>query len=213
MERQMRKIAVAGIGTDVGKTIVSAILAYALNADYWKPIQCGLSRDRETVDNLLKGCRKIHDEGLFLKAPVSPHHAAKLEGFDINPEQIDLPNTSRPLIIEGCGGVFVPLNSETLMIDLCAKWGCEWVVVSRHYLGSINHTLLTLDAMKKRSLCIRGIIFNGERCIDTEAAILKFSNLPCIGRLNLEPQWNLEKVQFYAKTWKASKAFQNAMLQ
>ena len=208
----MRKIIVAGIGTDAGKTIASAILSYALNADYWKPIQCGLEKDRETVERLLEKRRRTHPEGLFLKAPRSPHHAAKLEGFRINPEQIELPKTDHTLIIEGCGGIFVPLNLKTLMIDLLASWDCEWIVVSRHYIGSINHTLLTLEAMKRRSLNLRGIIFNGERCAETEAAILKFSNTPCIARLKWENSWNLERIQSYARKWKANKNFQRAIL-
>jgi dethiobiotin synthetase len=206
MEKTMRKIVVAGIGTDAGKTIASAILTYALDGDYWKPVQCGLCRDRDTVEELLEGCRPTHPEALYLKTPRSPHHAAKLEGFSINPDQIALPKTARPLIIEGCGGLLVPLNLTTLTVDLFIGWDCEWVIVSRHYIGSINHTLLTLEAMKRRSLDIRGIIFNGDRCPQTEAAILKFSNLPCIGRLKQEPQWNLKTIRAYASKWKA---FQN----
>jgi dethiobiotin synthetase len=206
MEKKMRKIVVAGIGTDVGKTIASAILTYTLDGDYWKPVQCGLCRDRETVEELLGGCRPTHPEALYLKAPRSPHHAAKLEGFTIDPGRIALPQISRPLIIEGCGGVLVPLNLKMSMLDLFASWDCEWVVVSRHYIGSINHTLLTLEAMKRRSLDIRGIIFNGDRCLQTEAAVLKFSNAPCIGRLKQEPQWNLKTIRAYARKWMA---FQN----
>ena len=208
----MRKIVVAGIGTDVGKTIVSAILTYALEAAYWKPVQCGLSRDRKTIDHLLEGCRKTHPEGLFLKTPRSPHHAAKLERFTINPNQITLPNTTQTLIIEGCGGILVPLNLKTLMVDLFASWDCEWVLVSRHNIGSINHTLLTIEAMKRRSLNIRGIIFNGERCTQTETAIIKFSNLSCIGRLKPEPKWDLQRVQAYASAWKRNAPFRSAML-
>ncbi len=208
----MRKIAVAGIGTEVGKTIVSAILAKALNADYWKPIQCGSQRDKKTVEELLDCKKTTHPEALFLKTPCSPHKAAKIEGLHINERRIDPPVTSRPLIIEGCGGIFVPLNQNALMIDLMQSWDCEWVIVSRHYLGSINHTLLTLESMKKRGLDIRGLIFNGNRCVETETAILKFGKIPCIARLKQETQWNSYRIRTYAKQWMSQPRFRNAML-
>jgi dethiobiotin synthetase len=205
----MKKIVVAGIGTDVGKTVVSSILTYALDAHYWKPVQCGQCRDRERIEALLgKGC--TFPEATYLKAPHSPHHAAKLEGVTIHPSQIIPPKTERTLIIEGCGGILVPINLQTLMVDLFAGWDCEWVIVSRHYIGSINHSLLTLEALQKRSLNIKGIIFNGDPCPQTESAILKFSNLPCIARLKQEPQWNLKTIHAYANQWMGQKAFLNA---
>jgi dethiobiotin synthetase len=206
----MRKIVVAGIGTDVGKTIVASILTYALDANYWKPVQCGLCRDRETIEELL-GKQRTFSEAVYLKAPRSPHHAAKLEGIRIDPAQITLPQTARTLVIEGCGGLLVPLNSTTLMIDLFENWNCEWIIVSRHYIGSINHSLLTLEAMQKRALNIKGIIFNGAPCSQTESAILNFSNLPCIARLNQEPQWNLKTLHSYASQWMKQKNFLNAI--
>lgn len=213
MEESMRKIAVAGIGTDVGKTLVSAILAIALDADYWKPIQCGLCKDRKTIENLLQESRRTHLEAFDLKAPRSPHHAAKLEGFEIDTAHIALPTTSRTLIIEGCGGIFVPLNAHMLTIDLFEQWDCEWVIVSRHYIGSINHTMLTLEALQQRNLNVRGIIFNGDPCPHTENAILTFSNTRCIARIYQEEQWTAKKVRFYAQKWKRQKAFQSAMLE
>lgn len=212
MEKPMRRIAVAGIGTDVGKTIVSAILVQALSADYWKPIQCGPCADRQTVGNLLQGSRTTHPEALCLRAPRSPHHAAQLEGFEIDVKQIALPKTSRPLIIEGCGGILVPLTLQMSTIDLFAQWHCEWVVVSRHYIGSINHTLLTLEAMKQRNLNVRGIIFNGDPCSHTEKAILKLSNYPCIARLKQEKEWTAKRICHYAQKWNKQTAFQSAML-
>jgi dethiobiotin synthetase len=208
----MRKIVVAGIGTDVGKTIVSAILTHALNADYWKPVQCGLSKDRDTVESLLEGKRTIHPEALFLKTPRSPHHAAEVEGFEIDLKRIELPKTKRTLIIEGCGGILVPLNLQKVTCDLFAQWECEWVLVSRHYIGSINHTLLTLEVMKNRGLNVRGIIFNGEPCPQTEDAILAFSNQPCIGRIKQEKRWTPKRICDYSTQWKSTAAFQSAML-
>jgi dethiobiotin synthetase len=206
----MKKIVVAGIGTDVGKTIVSSILTHALDADYWKPVQCGPCRDRKTIEELL-GKGRTFPEAVSLKASRSPHHAAKLEAITIKPSQIVLPKTARTLVIEGCGGILVPLNLKTLMIDLFEDWNCEWIIVSRHYIGSINHSLLTLEAMQKRALKIKGIIFNGTPCQQTESAILNFSNLPCIARLNQEPQWNLKTLRSYANKWMKQESFLNAM--
>jgi dethiobiotin synthetase len=208
----MRKIVVAGIGTDVGKTLASAILAHALNADYWKPIQCGPCKDRDTFETLLQGTRTAHPEALLLNAPLSPHHAAYLEGFEIAVENIQLPQTKRPLIIEGCGGILVPLNLHALTADLFKKWKCAWVLVSRHYIGSINHTLLTLEAMKRRGLALQGIIFNGDPCPQTEEAILAFSHCPCIGRIRQEKEWTPKRICDYATQWKEQQAFQSAML-
>lgn len=205
----MKHIIVAGIGTDAGKTIVSSLLAYVLDADYWKPVQCGLCRDRQTIEGLLGNGRSF-PEAIHLKAPRSPHHAAHLEGMTIDPELIKLPQTKRRLIIEGCGGVLVPLNLQMLMIDLFASWDCQWIVVSRHYIGSINHTLLTLEAIKKRKINIKGIIFNGNPCPQTESAILKFSSLPCIGRIQQEPKWCLKTMQAYAAKWCRQQSFLNA---
>lgn len=210
MSQCPRKIIVAGIGTDVGKTLVAAILTHALNADYWKPVQCGLPCDKDTVYHLLPASNR-HDEALFLKYPLSPHHAAKLEGFTIDPRQIEFPKTTRPLIIECAGGLLVPLTTDTLTVDVFARWDAEWVVVSRHYLGSINHTLLTIEAMKKRALNIRGIVFNGNPNPETEKAILAFTQLPCIGRLKQEKQCGPQQIQKYAQAWKKNKAFQSAM--
>jgi dethiobiotin synthetase len=210
MEGAMKKIVVAGIGTDVGKTVVSSILACALDADYWKPVQCGPSCDREWIAALL-GKNRTYPEAVYLKAPRSPHHAAELEGIVIDPTQIVPPQIKHPLIIEGCGGILVPLTYQTLTIDLFASWDCEWVVVSRHYIGSINHSLLSLEAMQKRSLKIKGIIFNGDPCPQTESAILQFSNLPCIARLQQEPEWNLKTIHAYSREWMKQKPFQSAI--
>ena len=195
---------VAGIGTDVGKTVASAILTYALDAEYWKPVQCGPCGDRETVENLLQGTRITHPEAIRLKMPRSPHHAAAAEGFMINPEQIVRPRTSRTLVIEGCGGLLVPLNNQTTMADLFATWDCSWILVARMYLGMINHTLLTIEAMKRRSLNLCGIIFNGDECPQSESAILALSGSSCIGRIKEEKTWDFKRIKSYANDWKKS---------
>lgn len=172
---------VAGIGTDAGKTTASAFLATLLGADYWKPIECGES-DTKRVEKWL-GVERVHPPAYSFKAPLSPHHAARLENRTINPESIIPPKTERPLIIEGVGGIFTPLTSDLLAIDLFAAWDYPWIVVSRHYVGSINHTLLTLEALKRRNIVVAGIIFNGEPNPDSEKVILDIGGLPSLGRL------------------------------
>lgn len=196
----MVKIMVAGIGTDVGKTVVSAILTTLLKGDYWKPIQCG--DDAETVRTLLDPTKHtIHPPAYSLEAPLSPHHAARLENITICKEKIILPQTTAPLIIESAGGIFVPLTNNLLTFDLFKDWDCKWVIVSRHYLGSINHTLLTIDALKRHNIAIAGLIFNGEPNPDSEAAILEISKLPLLARLLPETTINKETIQRYAKQW------------
>lgn len=200
----MHRIMVAGIGTDVGKTIVSAILTTLLNGDYWKPIQCGDERNSDTVTVkkwLDTTMHTIHPPAYSLEAPLSPHHAARLENTLIRLDSINLPQTTRPLIIEGVGGILVPLAPNLLSIDLFKSWDCKWVIVSKHYLGSINHTLLTVEVLKQLCLPILGIIFNGESNSDSEAAILEISQLPLLGRLLPEANLNTQTIQRYAKQW------------
>lgn len=200
----MPRIMVAGIGTDVGKTVVSAILTTLLDGDYWKPIQCGEEEHADTVkmQQWIDTTRHaIHAPAYSLKAPLSPHHAARLENTLIDLDSIHLPSTRRTLIIEGVGGILVPLTSKISCIDLFKSWNCEWIVVSKHYLGSINHTLLTLEVLKILGLPILGIIFNGEYNPDSENAILGISQLPVMGRLFPEDNLNREIIQKYASQW------------
>lgn len=200
----MRRIMVAGIGIDVGKTIVSAILTTLLKGDYWKPIQCGNEEnsDTTTVKRWLDTTRHtIHSPAYSLKAPLSPHHAARLENILIRLDSLILPQSTRPLIIEGVGGIFVPLTPKISSLDLFKSWDCQWVVVSKHYLGSINHTLLTLEVLKKLCLPILGIIFNGEPNPDSESAILEISQVSVLGRLLPETNLNPQTIQRYATQW------------
>jgi dethiobiotin synthase len=195
------KIIVTGCGTDVGKTVVSAILMLALDADYWKPIECG-SSDTTTLKSLLPHhLHKIHSPAYSFSAPVSPHLAAELEQKQIVPSTFSPPGTSSPLIIEGAGGIFVPLNETTLLIDLLAAWEANWIVVSKHYVGSINHTLLTLEALQRRSLNVSGIIFNGALNPSSERAILSRTALPCLGRLFPEQALSFSTLKRYAHLW------------
>lgn len=183
------RLFVTAIGTGCGKTVVSAILCEALQADYWKPVQSGTEEiDAETVQSLLGHSPiTLHPERYKLKMPASPHQAAKAEGIEININDFELPATQRPLVIEGAGGVLVPLNEKgDFVVDLAAKFGCEIVLVSNTYLGSINHTLLTVNELKRRGLRIKGIVFNGETNPETEQIILQLTQLPCLLRVQKE---------------------------
>jgi dethiobiotin synthetase len=198
----MKPIMIAGIGTDVGKTVVSAIVATALGADYWKPLECGES-DSNTMAKLLDPqFHTVHPSSYTFKALVSPHHAALLEDTSIDCHKIRLPRTHRLLVIEGVGGLLVPLTVDCHTLDLFQTWDCHWVIVSSHYLGSINHTLLTIEMLKSRSIPISGIIFNGEPNRHTEEAILTIGQIPCLGRLL--PQITIDKqtIQRIAALWK-----------
>lgn len=195
---------VAGCGTDAGKTVTAAVLTTLMQGDYWKPVQC--SKEEESDSHIMQTLLDRRKHHIFkpaysLNAPVSPHHAAKLENISIDVDSIILPKTSRPLIIEGIGGILVPLTQKILTIDLFKKWKCQWVVVSKNYIGSINHTLLTLDVLKKHNISIAGIIFNGEINRDTEDAILEISKVPYLGRLLPEKNINIKTIQRYAELW------------
>ena len=199
----MKKLIVAGCGTEVGKTIVSAILVHALKGEYWKAVESGGEEGSDT--SILKALLPeavIHTPVYSLKAPLAPHHAAKLEHLEMDHRRIVPPQTESPLIMEMAGGILVPLNRAVLMLDLFGSWKAEWIVVSKHYLGSINHTLLTLEALKRRNIDVKGLIFNGEPDPESEEAVLQFSKVPCIGRLLPEPDFTKSTMEKYARAWK-----------
>ncbi|MFN5444648.1 MAG: dethiobiotin synthase [Crocinitomicaceae bacterium] len=167
------KYVVVGIGTDVGKTIVSSIFTKALNAWYWKPVQSGDLHfsDTDKVATYVGDSFKKIPERWRLKTPASPHYAAALDEVMIQEKDFEIPNES-PLIIEGAGGLMVPLNEQGLLyIDLLQQWNLPVILVSRHYLGSINHTLLSIEALKNRNIQIEMIVFNGIENSDTESII------------------------------------------
>jgi dethiobiotin synthetase len=156
---------ITGIGTGIGKTLVSAVLVESLKADYWKPIQSGDLDDSDTikVKNLVSNSLSVfHPEAYKLTQPFSPHKSADLDGVVIDPSKIIPPKTDNQLIIEGAGGLMVPLNNSFLMIDLIQQLNVEVVLVVKHYLGSINHTLLSLDALRNRQIPVKTIVFNGD---------------------------------------------------
>ena len=199
---------VTGIDTDSGKTLVSAILCEALNADYWKPVQAGLPLDRETVKSLVSNPSVLyHDEQYFLKLPESPHAAAKLEDIRIEMDCFELPRTERTLVIEGAGGCLVPLNQDNFIIEIAARFQSEVVLVADLYLGSINHTLLSVSELRRRGLRLKGIIFNGERNPQSEEIILHHADVRCLLRIEKEKEINRQVVRSYADklllTWDA----------
>ncbi len=200
------KLFITGIGTDVGKTIASAIITEALEADYWKPVQAGdlENSDSHKIKRYLSNSKTtVHNNSYALNIPASPHLAAKLDGVTIDIKQIQEPKTKNHLVIEGAGGVFVPLNDTDCVIDLIQP-DYKVIVVSRHYLGSINHTLLTIEALKTRNLPIAGIIFNGNENISTEEIILNKTGLKMIGRIDDEPYFDDNVVRYYADQFRES---------
>ncbi|MFA6946965.1 MAG: dethiobiotin synthase [Pedobacter sp.] len=175
-----RPIFITGIGTGVGKTIVSAILVEKLKADYWKPVQSGDLENSDTafVRSLVSNASsKFHPEAYRLTQPFSPHKSAALDGLRIEPSQFVLPETDNQLIIEGAGGLMVPLNEDFLMIDLIKQLNADVILVSKNYLGSINHTLMSATILKSYQIPLKGLIFSGEQDTDSESCICRYLNL------------------------------------
>jgi dethiobiotin synthetase len=198
----MRKLFVTGIGTDVGKTVVSSVLVEALKADYWKPVQTGsfFSTDTGKVQKWVSNSEsKFHPEGYMLKQYMSPHAAAELEDIEIRLADLKLPQTENTLIIEGAGGLMVPLNRTEFMIDMIKLFDAEVVLVIQNYLGSINHTLLSIDALKNRGLRILGVVFNGPPHQLSQDIIMDYCGLKVLGRINKEKDLNPEIIKSYAK--------------
>jgi dethiobiotin synthetase len=169
---------ITGIGTGIGKTVVSAIIVEQLKADYWKPIQSGDLDNSDTlkVKSLVSNNVSVfHPETYRLTQPFSPHKSADIDGIIIDPAKIIIPKTNNQLIIEGAGGLMVPLNNNFLMIDLINQFKAEVILVVKHYLGSINHTLLSLDALKSRNIPVRAIIFNGDSDQYSEDVIMRYA--------------------------------------
>ena len=194
------KLFITGISTDVGKTIASAIIVEALQADYWKPIQAGdldhsdTHKVKEYVSNAKS---RFHPNSYALNTPASPHFAAEVDGITIDLNKITEPKTQNHLVIEGAGGIFVPLNNNDCVIDVI-QTDYKVIVVSRHYLGSINHTLLTIEALKNRKINIAGIIFSGDENKGTESIIHSKTGINCIGRIDQEPYFDQNVVKEYA---------------
>lgn len=198
------KYFVTGIGTEIGKTITSAILTEALQADYWKPIQAGdlENTDTDKVRSLISNKKSnFHEESYRLKHAMSPHAAAKREGVHINLKNIKMPKHPNPLIIEGAGGLLVPLNDTDCVIDLTEQMDCEVILVSQNYLGSINHTLLSIEALKNRFIPIKGILFNGPENSETKEIILSKTGLKYLGSIPLLDEISKKSIKEVSKTF------------
>ena len=179
----MRGYVIAGIGTGVGKTLVSALFVERLGAAYWKPVQAGSLEhtDPMEVRRLVTNERaRCLPEAYRLEAAMSPHAAAAREGRTLQREQLQLPQAVAPLVVEPAGGVRVPLAAGLLNSDLMEDWGLPVVVVANYYLGSINHSLLTVEALKARGLTVAGIVFSGDPNPDSRSVILEVAGVPCL---------------------------------
>ncbi len=181
----MKRYFITGIDTNVGKTLVSAVLAEALQADYWKPVQCGVTdgTDVNEVKKLISNTHtKIHPEAYSFAAPVSPHLAAAIENKRIEIDSIRLPETKNTLLIEGAGGILVPLYKNNYVIHLAKEFNAEVILVVRNYVGCINHSLLTIDHLLRNKYPVKGIVLNGNFDPLVEQAITTYSDIPVLAK-------------------------------
>ncbi|PSR10771.1 MAG: dethiobiotin synthase [Bacteroidetes bacterium] len=179
---------VTGISTEVGKTVCSALLVKALEADYWKPVQSG---DLHLTDTMKVAhwtgtslpSPRFHPETYRLTEPLSPHASAALDGIRIELDRFQLPATGRPLIVEGAGGLLVPLNEKDTVLDLMERLQLPVILVSRNYLGSINHTLLSIAQLRQRGIPLAGLVFSGNPVPASEAVIEQLSGARVLFRI------------------------------
>jgi dethiobiotin synthetase len=178
-------IVVTGTDTDVGKTVFAAALTVALGAHYWKPVQAGLEdgSDAGTVVRLGVPAERVLPEAYRLTTPCSPHRAAEIDRVTIDPARLALPTVDGPLVVEGAGGVLVPVTRDLLFADLFARWGMPVVLVARTGLGTISHSLLSIEALRARGLAVRGVAFVGEAVEDSEATVCAIGGVRRLGRL------------------------------
>jgi len=194
----MKQFIVAGIGTEIGKTVVSAILTAGLKADYWKPVQAGdLDQgDAYWIRNWVPSAT-VHPSTYALTQPLSPHSAAEIDGITITLENFKIPN-DKTLIVELAGGIMVPLNDQQTNLDLIKHLNLPVILVSKNYLGSINHTLLSYELLKQHGVQIAGIVFNGPENPSGEKFILNHTGLPLILRVNKESEINEAVIASYS---------------
>jgi dethiobiotin synthetase len=201
----MQQIFVTGISTEVGKTIAAAIFTEALEADYWKPIQAGAldNSDSHKVAALISNTKtKIHKSSYELQTAMSPHAAADIDGVEIDIRKIIEPATENHLVIEGAGGLLVPLNQDDTILDIIMP-NYKVVVVSRHYLGSINHTLLTINWLKLKGYDV-SILFSGDEHPTTEQILLQKTKVPLVGRIEEESSFDKAVVKKYAAKFRST---------
>lgn len=180
------RIVVTGTDTGIGKTVFAAGLVGMLDGAYWKPVQSGLSDETDSqVVARLAGlpCERVLQEAHRLTQPLSPHRAAELDGVSIDPERLEIPRSDRPVIVEGAGGLMVPLTRGSLLIDVFARWRAPVVLCARTALGTINHTLLSIEALERRGIPLLGVAFVGEDIPDTLRSIAELGRVRVLGRL------------------------------
>lgn len=194
---------ITGIGTDVGKTVAAAVITKALEADYWKPVQCGDLDNSDSIKIARLTGMKTLPETFRLKAPMSPHAAADLEGIELSIDQIELPNSGKPIVVEGAGGVMVPFNSKETYLDLMVKLNLPVVLVTRHYLGSINHTMLSWKVLKEAGLNVVALVISGKAHESTEGHFATQIDVPLI-RINELEEVNSETIAAEAERLKSS---------
>lgn len=197
-----KKFIITGIGTDIGKTVVSAIFSEALEATYWKPIQAGdlNSSDSMKIRSLCSDKVAIFPEKFRLTTPQSPHAAAEIDGIKIELSDLQIPTIDRNLLIEGAGGLMVPLNSDGLLfVDFIQATQIPVILVSRNYLGSINHTLMAAEILKNRSIPVAGIVFVGEENLATETIILKMTKFNCLAKIPFTDSLNSKFIKEQAE--------------
>lgn len=201
---------IVGVGTDVGKTIVAAIRTKLTNFTYWKPIQAGTQpqTDTERIVQLLEGDLKVKREKFKLTTPVSPHLAAEVDGVTIDLSDLALNDAAFEHVIEGAGGIYVPINGVgATYVDVLKMWDLSVIVVSMHYLGSINHTLLTLNALKMNNISVKGVVFVGDENSSTESCIqLHFPNIK-FHRINKAVDVNSEFIKNEVERWKLNESW------
>src|ERR1700722_7536882 len=184
--RHDARIVVTGTDTNIGKTVFAAGLTGLLAGAYWKPVQAGLEGETDTdTVRRLTGLDPAHflPEAWRLRLPASPHLAAEREGLEIDSGSLRVPGADRPLIIEGAGGLMVPINRRELFIDVFARWGFPVVLCARTALGTLNHTLLSIEALRRRSIPVKGIALIGDAHVDNERTLPEISGIPLLGRL------------------------------
>ena len=177
-----RSIAILGIHTGIGKTIASAVMAEAMSADYWKPVQAGTEeRDALVLKQLLtNGSSRVHDEAVVLSQPLSPHAAAAIDNVEVDYTKFAWPKTDNVLLVETAGGILSPMSNSTTMADFVAHYKMSAILVAQNYLGSINHTLMSIEVLKKRGIRLLGIVMNGVANKSSEDFIIQYSNIQMI---------------------------------
>lgn len=178
---------VTGTDTDVGKTVLSGVLCQGLQANYWKPVQAGFPTDSETMAAWI-GSERIFPEANILSHPLSPNQSAERDGVALDLAQIQLPKTEQPLVVEGAGGLMVPINDKHMMIDLIHHLKLPVVIAARSALGTLNHSLLSIEALKKRQIPIVGVVLMGPSHPDNTRDIAHFGQVDILGRIDHLPE-------------------------